>query len=144
MWNGGELYYPVRPIEPNRRKSRTDYVVPMKIDGIVSSRREELEQRISSDSEGCPLLGYILERESEEYISPELLERGSINHPDLMGMDRRVEIHVKGCSALRDPVCYEVDGTRRRQRKREPAVPKVACKEDCPVYRRVKELLNGE
>jgi|GEM_PF-3531978 len=128
--------------EPNRRKHPRDYVLPLKIDGIVESRKEELEQRVRLQSETpsaerCPLLGYNIEIEDKEYVPPELLKRGVV----ISAINQKVELNVGGCSALRDPVCYVIEGTRKRGKDYEPVIPKVDCKENCPVYVRVLEVL---
>lgn len=122
------------------------YTIPLKIDGIVEKNYEEMKKKSSSCSEGCPFYGYIVEQSSKEEIPLDLQGRCSVNHPDLMGNDTYIRLHVQGCAALKDPACYlsaNHEGIRRGSHLRSPRIS-VEDKENCPIYQRIISILKRE
>ncbi len=114
----------------NEKKMRT-YQVPQKVDTRVKERKDELTNILANDTKIriCPLKGYT-KGIVTEVEGPMGLGYVSIS----VG-----EQYVEGCSLLSDPICY-MDRSSLRGRK-TPYQTQVACKEDCPVYQRVRSLV---
>ncbi len=126
-----------------QRDQPREYTLPLKIDGIVEKNEEEIRKRLRTSDRACPLYGYIIEQDSEE-IPKGLEGRCSVNHPHMMSSDRPIELHVCGCGALRDPVCYLKENQEKvGQRRYHRSGPRIVVEEKtaCPIYVRALEVL---
>ena len=105
------------------------YIVPRMIEDIVRRMEPDALTLLARGSAGgCPLKG------SYTVDVPVALDEATHLIAVLEGASSpRTELHVEGCLALRQRVCYLERGSKKQ--------PQVSCKEACPVYQRVVQLL---
>ena|SRR3989338_997672 len=99
------------------------YAVPPKVRAIVIRDTASFADRILwASGDVCPLKGSVT---GTKYALDE--SRGY----------EPVGCVSDGCTALNDPVCY-LNGPRGRRRVGKPDISK---KEDCPIYKKVLEII---
>ena len=106
------------------------YKVPITVDNIVKHNEDEIKERMGAV---CPLQGYTV-------MGSESIVRDGCDQLESVigsGVGWRIDtrpIEVKGCYALQQGnLCY-LERSSKKQKQ-------VSCKENCPVYQRVQELI---